>query len=238
MFSSQARFKLLEGKMTEQVQPGEETVFVADNVDEFVERTRLKQILEARQRAGESLRNAELRRINARQEGAPGWQASQAAAEPARAAVESYIYEVERLYRGTEEGRKLWDDTELGELDIAKTVSLGSRQDIGEVVDIQLDGRSLTEVGTTLRVSGVSDYLELSGREVTITHERELPRRGSPTETATETAQISTPVSLSRDAFRATNALLAASDLGVKVDVGDDVADHDYVDVLDDLDNE
>lgn len=217
------------------VEPDEQTVFVADGVDEFVERTRLQQILEARERAAEALRDAELRHMNARSNGLGETQAARAAGEPARAAVESYVLECEQIYRGTEGGQKLWTDAPLAVVDIRDGISLGNRENIKK---IKLNGRLVKNPQQGIQLCGVQQFVGLSPA-VEVTYERELNRRGAPTEPVTEQVGWATPVWVSREAFRATNALLTSTELGVQFGTGgDNTVDSEYSELLQNMDNE
>lgn len=215
----------------------DETVFVADNVDEFVERTRHTQILDAKERAADALREAQLRRMEARSKEKPSWLIKQAAREPARSAVESYILECESLYRQTEEGRELWHKADLSTIQVRDAMDLRHRDNIGKVKSIRIGGSGSGAKDPEITVTGVGGYLELSSTEICVEHEKALPRRGSPTEVDTFWCDLTIPVDVSREAYRATNVLLTALDLGVKTGEEDGVVDGDYSELLDKLDD-
>lgn len=209
----------------------EQTVFVADTVDEFVERTRLQQILEAKNAAAEALQNSRIRHMEAIQSGMSKTEAERVASETARAAVASYVLECEQIYRRTENGHRLWTEAPLAEMDIRDGISLDMNGEMKNIKEIRLNGERVDNPERGIELQGVQQFVGLSP-DVEITYERELPRRGKPLETVTDRFEWSTPVWVSREAYRATNALLADSELGVKVDTEDESGEweNDYRD--------
>ena len=209
----------------------DETVFVADNVDEFVERTRHRQILDSKERAAEALRKVGGHRMEARRSGQPEHEAQSLVREMARSAVESYVLECEALFQGTPEGNILWDDAVLAEFTIGDALGLEHR-DI-DAVEVN-DGMSRNPA-ESVQVVGVGQYPDLGGW-VDVTYEETLNRRGSPTTEETARLELTVPVDVSREAYRATNTLLTALDLGVKTGEKGGEVDGEYSDLLDDLD--
>jgi hypothetical protein len=208
-----------------------EIVQVADSVDEFVERTRHSQILEAKERAAEALRKVGGHRLEARQSGQPDHEAERLVREMARSAVESYVLECEALFQKTPEGNILWEDAPLAEFTIGDGLGLKHR-DI-DVVEVNDD--IARDPDESLRVVGVGQYPDLGGW-VNVTYEETLNRRGSPTTEKTARLELTVPVDVSREAYRATNTLLTALDLGVKTGEEGGEVDGEYSDLLEDLD--
>jgi hypothetical protein len=223
-----------------------ETVFVADNVDEFVQRTRWNQILDARAQAGETLRRVGSLKRQARAEGASRTEAKLQAAETARAAVEGYILEAEQLYQQTEAGRELWTAHPLAVVPLPSCLVLPADVS-GEIESVEIVGMPPVEVkrgnspsgeDTKLGFAGVGQFVEFNDTEVRVSYREELDRRGSPTGTETTKRELFTPVRVTREAYRATNGLVDTLSPGIDVGESDDDVKADYSDVLDRLDNE
>lgn len=204
----------------------DEIVHVADTVDEFVERTRHSQILDAKERAAKALREAELRRTELRQQSRPEHEVRAAARSPLRSAVEAYILECEPLYQQTEEGRKLWDSADLGRIGISGSLDL-DRSQIGDIQSVSLVDSTLDASSDVIRVQGIREFLALSEAKCQITYEHALPRRGDVTETRSVATRLLIPTEVSQSAYRATNALLTSLDLGVKTGIEDEEAEWD-----------
>lgn len=200
----------------------DEVVHVADNVDEFVERTRLKQIHEAKSAAAEALREARLDKYDRRGE----LRSDAAAREYAQAAVEAYILEVEALYKRTDHGQELWEEAILGRVPVVETTDFNV-QDVDDVKEISTT-LPLTVEGGQVVVEGVGTYVDgLQGNvQITVEVENESWDRKQ-TETKTYRGAMTAPIWLSREAYRATNALLAKSDMGVKIAEEEDNAEWD-----------
>jgi hypothetical protein len=253
--------------MPDDVDVADRTVHVADNVDEFVERTRLQQIHEAKQKAADALREASYEA----KVGDPV-----AAREYARGAVEMYVLEVESLYKQTDYGRELWARAQLGEVPLreaAPGLEFGDVEAIKDV-DVTSTGERTIRLQTADRrptgvsedrppqleqavnqrpamrtedteiesaeifVDGVGTYIDGLSGTAQVTVERDAAAGWAhSTETATMSAQLSPPLEVSREAYRATNALLSQSDVGVKLldgDEGEAEFDTEYRDESDD----
>jgi hypothetical protein len=197
-------------------------VFVADNVDEFVERTRHRQILDAKERAGDALRQVGARRMEAQQSGQPDYEAERPAREMSRSSVEAYVLECEALYQGTPEGNGLWDSAHIAEFTVGDALGLEHRDITVSGIN---DGTSRTPADR-VQVVGVGEYLELGGW-IDVNYEETLDRRGSPTTEDTARLELTVPVNVSRAVFRATNGLLSELDLGVKTGTEDESGEWD-----------
>ncbi|MDS0223796.1 hypothetical protein NDI54_20930 [Haloarcula sp. S1AR25-5A] len=209
----------------------DETVFVADNVDEFVERTRHRQILDAKERAGEALRKVGGHRLEAHRSGQPDHEAERLVREMARSAVESYVLECEALFQGTPEGNILWDEAPIAEFTVGDALGLEHR----DIDAVEVNDGIPRDSAESVQVVGVGQYPDLGGW-VDVTYEETLNRRGSPTTEETTRLELTVPVDVSREAYRATNTLLTALDLGVKTGEKGGEVDGEYSDLLDDLD--
>jgi hypothetical protein len=170
---------------------GEEQVYVAENVNEFVQRERWKQILEARREARDALREAP--QVEAQH-------GRQTARDHVRAAVDAYLMETGRLLQETEAGRELWQETLIATPSASDLLALDPTEEIERVLSISPAGSAEIELGRGgLRLEGVRDYARLGDVDrVEVTYEHKLDRRGSPIAEATATAGISTPVPISR----------------------------------------
>jgi hypothetical protein len=214
----------------------DETIFVADSVDEFVERTQHQQLLNAKETSAETLRNSVQIRMQSRGDG------QTAAREAVRRAVEQYVLEAESLYNRTEAGQLLWEKAHVDTVPMSKALSLGSDaeqiasiQDIksrGAVQPYQQNGRWLVDL------QGVGSYFDFEDTPFQITYQVKLNRRGGATKENTVTLYPETPVNTSREVFRATNALLAELDLGVRMGETTDTVESEYTSLFDRLTDE
>jgi hypothetical protein len=215
----------------------DETIFVADSVDEFVERTRHKQLLEAKETAADALRKSPQVRAQA---------GERAARESVRRAVEGFVLEAESLFRRTDEGRTLWREPQIDTVPLTDVVELGETLESGEDFEGVADARAKGDIRTrqaggqwVVDVIGVAQYFELQESRIEVTYDVAMNRRGGPTSQRTTTARPSTPIDTSREVFRATNALLDALDLGVRMSADDSgTVESDYSSLLDELTDE
>lgn len=225
---------------TADAQPGEETVFVADDVDEFIQRTRWKQILEAAADARAALRDGGAKTAQLRRAGRSRSQASLDAAGMVRSAVVSFVLECEPLYRRTDAGAELWRGARLTK---APARDLLDTEFDGTVTEIEPLGRAdvtfRRENGElVVVVDGVEEFVELDRSIVRVTVEEDMDRRGPATSTEDYSAGLFTPAAISREAYRATNALLNHVGPGFEVEDGSTDVEGDYAALLDDLDSD
>lgn len=238
--------------MSEVPKQQEELVFVADSVTEFVERRRWQQIHEAREAARNRLTAAP--RIR-------GEHSGQAAVDAVRreiaAAVETYVMEVETLYKRTEPGRKLWRDTEIATVDVREVATLplddGDRLDdldVTQVGDAQLPMRRhdpRDEWGqptddppqVTFFVGGVRDFLTIANLRLRVDAEV-LIQAGCTWKRKQRhrTARATVPTRISKEVYRATNALVEHVGPGLEVgDADDGTVQGEYAELLDNLDD-
>jgi hypothetical protein len=234
----------------------DEVIHVADSVNEFVERTRLQEIHEAKQEATSAVRNSEFQEVEfSRRFGNEDGQ--RMAARNVRKAVETYILEVEAIYQRTEAGRELWANAPLGELsldELAPGLDLDG-EDVLTVADVEIRSRgdlsydvtreddpfsrgrgAVTDA--TVSVAGVGTFVDgLAGRVTATVTEESGTGWANGVEETTRTAELVAPIWLSREALRATNALLTESDVGVQLVSDDDTRgiENDYTELLDEL---
>jgi hypothetical protein len=203
-----------------------EVIHVADDLSEYVEKERYKAIFEAKREAAETLREY----------GNPAALASNPAQlqmirEKVSAGVISYITEIRRILEETENGRELWQDTEIETLPVSDCVALP-----GEVTNIsrraglepvehrpQPDDPFTTVTHHDTEhyyvLGGVADYLALHDTEAQVTIRKESAglKRGSTSETVT--VDPYPPVPLSRDVYQKLTRLL--TDTGLDVELGE-----------------
>ena len=209
----------------------EQVVYAADNISDYVQRTRYQQLFERKEAASKAFDRVTMVRRE------PAVDQSDVR-EIVRQAVESYVLEVESLYQQTEPGRALWEQAEidvipiaeaLGEVAEHKKLSLKSAEAARGLRVMEVNGQQ------SLVVKGVKNYLKLPDTLLSATFEKEMNRRGSPTTEETYQLGATVPLRTSREVFRATNALLEQLDLGVSIEseVGD--VESDYSELIDDI---
>jgi hypothetical protein len=209
----------------------EQVVYAADNISDYVQRTRYQQLFERKEAASKAFDRVTMVRRE------PAVDQSDVR-EIVRQAVESYVLEVESLYQQTEPGRALWEQAEidvipiaeaLGEVAEHKKLSLKSAEAARGLRVMEVNGQQ------SLVVKGVKNYLKLPDTRLSATFEKEMNRRGSPTTEETYQLGATVPLRTSREVFRATNALLEQLDLGVSIEseVGD--VESDYSELIDDI---
>lgn len=221
----------------------DETIFVADSVDEFVERRRYQELFEARERAAEALNSAVEIEMRAR---GSGQQARDAKRAAVRQAVAGYVWEAEELFKNTQAGRKLWNNVELATIELADVIDPGNAVNKGESFDGLSNATSRKGLQPerqngrwVLQLWGVGDYVELSKTRIRAKCNVGMDRRGHAQKTREMEISPSMPVAASREVYRATNALLAQSDLGIRMEAADgNEVESDYSEYLDTLDDE
>jgi hypothetical protein len=220
----------------------EETLFVADNVDEFVQRTRWNQILEARHESQTALRRAA--QLEAEFRATSSDDAERLAAKSIRDTVESYVLECERLFTHTDVGKELWTSAEIATIPTRKLftpeLEEGGLEEFQGLDWVEPVGDTeLTFRQGKVRVQGMREFLDFGDARVRYQGTVSI-RCNNPDakETRTATASLTTPVELSREAYRTTNALVDHIGPGFDVvDDADSAVDGDYSDLLDDLDS-
>jgi hypothetical protein len=216
-------------------QSGEETVFVADNVDEFIQRTRWKQILDAGADAREALRDVGVERVRQGRDASSKRQT----AGVARSAVESFVVEAEPLFQGTAAGRELWKRTQVAEVRVADALTVDKKGEVINVAptpDAELSFSRSAGDDLVAPLKGISDYLAFPEARVRVTVEEDVPRRGNATRTHNVETRLFTPVRASREAYRATNALLNHVGPGFDVETSDSDVNGEYDTMLDKFD--
>ena len=143
----------------------DETVFVADSVDEFVERERHRQLLGAKEDAAASFRRAAELRIDTSV-------GQDDIRDLVRQAVENYVLEAESLFDRTEAGRALWDEAEIDVFPARRAVGLLAHAQPSDatVADIRSGSRPVPRVGRDdrrSRLRGVGKHTQPGGHEDT-----------------------------------------------------------------------
>lgn len=213
----------------------EQTVHVADSVDEFVERMRHEQILDARQRASDALRDSTHIKLDA-----TGSRKERAhiARKHVASVVTQFILECEPLFKKTEQGQALWDNTHLDTVPFHECVAIPIEYESIEDYERTrgLDFSKTKGGQRVFNVMGIQDYLSFDETQCRLNC---ITYSNSHTGTVKTTNIRVSPAPLestSREAYRATNALLSSLDLGVSMaDLDNDVVEDDYSEYLDDL---
>lgn len=212
----------------------DETVFVADSVDEFVERERHRQLLGAKEDAAASFRRAAELRIDTSV-------GQDDIRDLVRQAVENYVLEAESLFDRTEAGRALWDEAEIDVFPARRAVGLlahaqpsdATVADIRSVTGLPVyrqDGRPV------FALQGVGQFLELAETTVEVDFEVSVNTHNpAATRTQTQRLPVTVPVRVSREVFRATNALLEELGMGVRMEAEQTDVQSDYTTFLDDI---
>jgi len=85
---------------------GDETTgtIVAEDVEAFMDKARLRSLFEARDKASEAIRDSSIKKLQAREKGATQQLANSVVNDRIAACVRAYIAECEPLVRNTESG--------------------------------------------------------------------------------------------------------------------------------------
>lgn len=204
------------------VREADHVAVVADGIDEYVDKMRLKMLYSAHEKAAKQVRNLPAARLDAR---GSRERAKAATAATLRGAVETYIYEAEPLFGHTEIGVELWTDAELGPVPLfnavpgvewrdAESFDFGGRLPDG--VEVSRDGGR-----PMLRLRGIRTYLDYTGTEIRVTSEQDVAYSRTGTTTETDVYELWPSAGLSRDAYRATNLLLSELGIGISAEIDD-----------------
>jgi len=199
---------------------------VAEDVEAFIDKARLRSLFEARDKASEAIRDSSIKKLQAREKGATQQLANSVVNDRIAACVRAYIAECEPLLRNTESGRELLHDTEITSFHVPYQYD---GKQFSQIVDTpcgEADGREIT-------LHGLDQYLRFDGATVEYGEmSLEETDKGLQPQPATTTT-IPMPVQLSVSVFRDLNDLLAQLDIGLQAETeSDDVAEYDYSDFI------
>jgi hypothetical protein len=149
--------------------------------------------------------------------------------------------EVERLYHETEPGRKLWSDTEIAMLPARQFFALDAGGEELELERVEFStylGPGGDPDGHIL-LTGVEDWLALS--DATVRYDmtgvvgagRTAERREQ-----SGTTSVTTPVSVSKEVYRMTNALVEHLGPGMEIGASDSgTVEGSYAELLEEFDD-
>lgn len=213
---------------------GEEQVYIADSVNEFVERERWRQILEAREIARDAIRDYPQHLAQLRHDGVTGEEAKVLATRVVRSAVESYVLECEPFFKNTETGEEFWSEEEISSVPVLSLVSpprpeaddlhvSGIEQvETADDTDLRLSRRE--DGAIAVRVRGVGDYVEIGETPIVYEYRVEDDDDRNPVVhpnagTRTDQATIRLPREVARDVCRLTDELL--TEVAPGLDIGE-----------------
>jgi hypothetical protein len=186
----------------------------------------LKSLFEARNKAAEAIRDASLKRLQAKERGASHKLARQVVNDRIASCVRAYIAECEPLLRNTETGREILYNDEVASFSVPYQHNGETFTEIVSIPAGEHNGREIT-------LHGLDQFLRFD--TCTVKYGRstlEQNTRGFQAEPAT-TTEIPMPVRLSESIFRELNDLLAQLDIGLSAETqSDDIAELDYSDLL------
>jgi len=207
---------------------GDETTetIVAEDVEAFMDKARLRSLFEARDKASEAIRDASLKKLQARERGATQQLADSVVNDRIASCVRAYIAECEPLLRNTETGRELLYDAEITSFHVPYKYD---GKEFSRVIDTpcgEVDGREIT-------LHGLDQYLRFDGATVEYGETSlEKTDRGLQPQPPT-TTQVPLPVRLSESIFRELNDLLAQLNIGLQAETDDDEeVNFDYSDLI------
>jgi hypothetical protein len=194
----------------------ERVILEAESTEAFVERRRFQDLFEARRGVLSALRD----RPRAESQGVANYDIS----ADLHAATRAFVLEAKWLFEGSELGRELWTNRQLGPVDASEALHTPEAGTIS-----RMEGDALP-VGVQLyddkiHVEGVRSYADLSSVVVPVRLERELNRRGAAVKAEETYARFLPPRELSEQAFAATDELLAEPDVLGKLGADDYRAD-------------
>jgi hypothetical protein len=199
---------------------------VAEDVEAFIDKARLRSLFEARDKASEAIRDSSIKKLQAREKGATQQLANSVVNDRIAACTRAYIAECEPLLRNTETGRELLYDAEITSFHVPYQYD---GKQFSQIVDLpcgEADGREIT-------LHGLDQYLRFDGATVeygeTSLEETDKGLQPQPP----TTTQIPLPVRLSESIFRELNDLLAQLNIGLQAETDDDEeVSFDYSDLI------
>jgi len=198
----------------------------AEDVEAFMDKARLRSLFDARDKASEAIRDASLKKLQARERGATQQLANSVVNDRIASCVRAYIAECEPLLRNTETGRELLYDAEITSFHVPYQYD---GKEFSRVIDTpcgEVDGREIT-------LHGLDQYLRFDGATVEYGETSlEKTDRGLQPQPPT-TTQVPLPVRLSESIFRELNDLLAQLNIGLRAETDDDEeVNFDYSDLI------
>jgi hypothetical protein len=212
---------------------GDELARVSGDVEEFIDRARLRSLFAARDEAAESIREASIQEVELRRRhGESTRDARTIVDENIKSAVTAYALEAEPLLKNTTEGEEVWEDAGLKPVRIPSRPEAGWTGATSRTVYNVRDGL-IDEARDVIRLPGVGHYVNAESpfRVKWTGFTDGSGSRGSDHATRTATAAI--PRATSEDVFRTLNKLLADLGVGLEAEVDeDDEASYDYSDLI------
>jgi hypothetical protein len=199
---------------------------VAEDVEAFIDKSRLRSLFDARDKASEAIRDASLKKLQARERGATRQLANSVVNDRIAACTRAYVAECEPLLRNTESGRELLHNTEITSFHVPYE---HNGKEFSRIVDTpcgEVDGREIT-------LHGLDQYLKFDSCTVEYgeTSLKETDKGIEPQPPTT--TQIPLPVRLSESIFRELNDLLAGLNIGLQAETDDDEeVSFDYSDLI------
>jgi len=199
---------------------------VAEDVEAFIDKARLRSLFDARDKASEAIRDSSIKKLQAREKGATQQLANSVVNDRIAACVRAYIAECEPLLRNTESGRELLHDTEITSFHVPYQYDGKQFSRIVSTPCGTVDGREIT-------LHGLDQYLRFDSCTVEYGETSlEKTNKGLQPQPPT-TTEIPLPVRLSESIFRELNDLLAQLDIGLKAETDDnDEVNFDYSDLI------
>jgi hypothetical protein len=199
---------------------------VAEDIEGYMDKQRLKSLFDARNKAAESIRDASLNRLKAQERGASHELAQSIVNDRIASCVRAYIAECEPLLRNTETGRKLLYDEEVATFSVPYQKGGKTFTEILDLPAGEADGRTIT-------LHGLDQYLRFNHATVKYGRASFEQNKGGFEPEPALTKNIPMPVRLSESIFRELNDLLAQLDIGLSAETNDDESvDFDYSDLI------
>ena len=192
-----------------------ETIHVADDLDEYLERQRFKQIFKAKKEAADTLRKF----------GNPAAQANgpqdlQFIRERVSAVIVSYITEIRRPLEETEQGRELWQNTHITTVPIQTTAPIPN----GDITRLEPTA-GLQPIryrdNYYYQIDGVEDYLTLHDTEAKLeTMKTSSGNWGDSVRTNEHSIDPYPTIPTSRTVYQELTRLL--TDIGLDLELGEE----------------
>ena len=198
---------------------GEAVVHVADDLEDWLQRERYRDIFEAKRAAAEVLRD-----LTAATNGPKGRDPATLlqARERAVAVVSQFVIEIKRIFTESERGRELWQNERFGEFALQEvaavtTTNFDSLTTLNGVEPIQRNGRYI------YRITGVQQYRELADTEAMITTTEVANPATGRQETQHERFTPHPPIHVSRAVYEKAADLLG--DVGLDLEIAEESED-------------
>lgn len=189
----------------------DQTVHVADDLDEWLQRQRYRQIFEAKERAAEALRDAP----GALGPGPNDAKVEANVRERVAAAVTQFVIEIERILKSVEDG-SLWSSEQFDTFELREVTAIPDSFNDFEVLTGMAPARR--QDGTIVyEINGVSDFVDLGETELFIEWEQVANPATGRIETNRVIRTPHPPVNVSRNVYREAAELLG--DVGIDLDL-------------------